>query len=43
VQVGRRIVLDDDTDVLVAVYVFVYRRDASRLLRKEQVLRVRSA
>src|ERR1700722_885030 len=42
VQVGRRIVLDDDADVLVAVNVFVHCGDASRLSCEEQVLCVGS-
>src|ERR1700748_2883650 len=42
VQVGGRISLDDDADVLVAVDVFVHGGDASRLAREEQVLCVGS-
>src|SRR6202020_526944 len=38
VQVGRRIVFDDDADVLVAVNVFVHGGDASRLAREEEIL-----
>src|ERR1700744_3662394 len=40
VKVSRRIVLDDDTDVLVAVDVLVHGGDASGPAREEQVLRV---